>query len=258
MVSSTIWSAGDYETVGRRIAHIGDDVVDAADRRRPLRNAAVVDLACGTGSAALSAAARGARVTGVDITPELIARAAHKDGGGSVTWVAADASDTGLPGGSFDAAVSNMGIVFVEPAAQVAEIARLLRPGAVVAFSAWVRADDNPLFDPIVAVLGAPPDSGFSPDQWGDPDIAAARLAADFDDITVQSGLHTWEFASQTEAMTFVVDESPMHLTVLDRVRGRQRLDVIAAFDDAMRDHADDRGVVSFDSPYAVVTATRR
>ena len=65
-------------------------------------------------------------MTGVDITPELIALGAQKAEAAGVTidWVTGDASDTGLPGGSFDAVTSNMGIIFVEPTSQVAEIAR--------------------------------------------------------------------------------------------------------------------------------------
>jgi len=66
--SPQIWSAGRYDVVGARIAHIATDVLDEVERRRPLRDCALIDLACGTGSAALSAVARGARVTGVDIT----------------------------------------------------------------------------------------------------------------------------------------------------------------------------------------------
>ena len=252
-----MWSAGRYEAVAQRIAHIADEVVDAIAGRRPLQNATLVDLACGTGNAALSATARGAQVTGVDITPELMDLGAGKRGGGSVTWVAADASDTGLPTGSFDGVVSNMGIVFVEPATQVAEIARLIRPGGTLGFSTWVRTDDNPLFDPIVALLGRPPDRGFTPDQWGDPEIVEARLAPDFEDVEIQTGLHTWQFDSLADAMHFVIDESPMHLAVLDRAEGPQRQTLIAAFDEAMRAHADG-DLVSFASPYAVVTATRR
>ena len=259
MVSSpTIWAAGRYESVARRIAPIAEEVIDAVERRRPLRDATLVDLACGTGNAALAAVARGARVTGVDITPELMALGAQKDGGASVTWVAADASATGLPGGAFDAAVSNMGIVFVEPTTQVAEIARLLAPGGALAFSTWVRSADNPFFDPIVTVLGVPPDSGYRPDEWGDPDVAAARLAVEFDDLSIQKGMHTWEFDSHAAAMRFVTDESPAHVDVLARVPDPQRDELIAAFDAAMRRHVDDRGRVAFDTPYAVVTATRR
>ncbi len=165
MSSPTIWSAGRYDAVGARITHIAEEVVEAAEGRRPLRDADVVDLACGTGSAASAAATRGARVTGVDITPELIALAAQR--AAQVTWLVGDAADTGLPSNAFDAAVSNMGIIFVEPGRQVAEITRLLKPGGVLAFSSWVRGQSNPLFDPLVAVLGPPRDAGVHPRPVG-------------------------------------------------------------------------------------------
>jgi predicted RNA methylase len=68
----TIWSAGRYDAVGERIAPIAAEVVAAAQRRGPFGD--VADLACGTGNAALAAAAAGARVTAVDVTPELMSR----------------------------------------------------------------------------------------------------------------------------------------------------------------------------------------
>ncbi|MDT5005128.1 MAG: hypothetical protein QOJ24_2304, partial [Mycobacterium sp.] len=78
MSSPTSWSSGRYDAIGDHIATIGADVVSAVSRLLPLDGAAVVDLACGTGSVALAASAAGALVTGVDITPELIALAAEK------------------------------------------------------------------------------------------------------------------------------------------------------------------------------------
>jgi ubiquinone/menaquinone biosynthesis C-methylase UbiE len=171
MSSPAIWSSGRYETVAERIAPIAAEVIDAVERRLPIRDATLVDLACGTGNAALCAASRGARVTAVDITPELVAIAARKAevAGASVVWVTADASDTGLPGGSFDAAVSNMGIIFVEPMSMAAELGRLLKSGGLLGFSSWVRDPANPFFAPIAAVLGPPDPVGYTPDQWGDP-----------------------------------------------------------------------------------------
>jgi SAM-dependent methyltransferase len=201
--SPTIWSSGCYEAVAERIAPIATVVIDAVERQLPMRDAMLVDLACGTGNAALAAAARGARVTAMDITPELIAIGAHRaeTAGGSVAWVTADASDTGLPGQSFDAAVSNMGIIFVEPVGLVAKISRLLKSGGAVGFSSWVHDPDNPFFTPIIDVLGPPPASGYSPDQWGDPDTITARLAAGFNDIDIEHGLHTWQFESLDAGM---------------------------------------------------------
>ncbi|MCV7055025.1 class I SAM-dependent methyltransferase [Mycolicibacterium gilvum] len=258
MTSSTFWSAGRYDAVGDRIAPIAREVVDAADARRPLRDAAVVDLACGTGSAALDAAARGARVTGVDITPELIAIAAERDGAAAVRWRTGDASDTGLPATSFDAAVSNMGIIFVEPARQVAEVARLLKPGGVFAFSSWVRSVSNPLFDPVLAVLGPPATSTFSPDQWGDEAVLTERLGSQFDGVDVRRGDHRWEFESMTAAMRFLTSESPMHVETFRRADSSQRARLAAEFEDALRPHLEPSGSVAFLSPYVVVTATLR
>ncbi|GLP76987.1 SAM-dependent methyltransferase [Mycobacterium antarcticum] len=258
-MGSSPWAGGRYESVGERIAVIAEQTVAAADRRQPLRGATVVDLACGTGSAALAAAVRGAEVTGVDLTSELIAIAEQKAAaaGHAVSWVTADAADTGLPSGAFDAAVSNMGIIFVEPNRQVAEISRLLKPLATLAISSWVRADGNPFFNPIVAVLGAPPKAEFTPDQWGDPALVKSRLAADFTDVDIRPGTFTWRFPSLDDALHFMEHESPIHVDVFRRADHVQRDRLVAAFRAALAAHDDGTGV-GFDSPYVVVTATRR
>lgn len=256
----TIWSGGRYEAVAARIAPIATEVIEALERRLPIRDAALVDLACGTGNAALVAAARGARVTAVDITPELVAIGAHKAEaeGRSITWVTADASDTGLPARSFDAVVSNMGIIFVEPVSLVAEVVRLLKPAGAVGFSSWVHDPANPFFTPIVDVLGPPPASGYSPDQWGEPDTITARLSGEFDDLGIENGLHTWEFKSVRAGLHFLTHESPLHIDVLSRVDQGQRERLLAAFEAALAAHSRADGRVSFDAPYVVVTARRR
>jgi len=256
--SPTSWSSGRYDAIGDHIATIADDVLSAVSRLLPLHGTAVVDLACGTGSVALAASAAGARVTGVDITPELIALAAEKATASAVDWVTADASETGLPGGAFDAVVSNMGIIFVEPAGQVAEIARLLRPGGVLSFSAWVPDRDIPFYKPVVAVLGSPPASAYSPDQWGIADVITGRLAADFDNVTIETRMHTWQLGSVDEAMHLLEHESPIHVSLLGSLDDAKRGDLMAAYDDAMRASVGADGQVTFDGPYVVVTARRR
>ncbi|MBU8815488.1 class I SAM-dependent methyltransferase [Mycolicibacterium goodii] len=255
----TNWANGRYVAVAERIAAVAEEVVMAVDHRTPLAEAEVVDLACGTGSAALSAVAAGANVTGVDITPELLEIAKTRPGGEQVTWVAADAAHTGLPHGGFDAAVSNMGIIFVEPTSLVAEVARLLRPGAVFGFSSWVRDDtENPFFTPIVAVLGPPPPTDYTHDQWGDRDIVAQRLAADFDDLVVETSSLTWNFASLGAALAFLENESPAHVNLFQSLDGPDRDRLRAAFETALSRHVEGTGAVSFSSPYLVTTAVRR
>lgn len=231
----------------------------AVEHRRPVTGVEVVDLACGTGSAALAAAAAGARVTAVDITPKLIEIAKTRPGADQVTWVAADAARTGLPDGGFDAAVSNMGIIFVEPTGLVAEVARLLRPGGVLGFSCWMRDDtENPFFTPIVEVLGPPPETDYTHDQWGDRDIVAQRLAADFDDVAIETSALTWNFTTLDTALTFLESESPAHVNLFQSFdeTGRDRLR--AGFAATLGRYVDSTGAVSFTSPYLVTTAVRR
>jgi SAM-dependent methyltransferase len=256
----SIWAAGRYEAVAEHIAGIAGEVVAAVEARIPLREAAVVDLACGTGSAALSAAARGARVTAVDITAELTAIGAQKAAaaGLSIDWHVADASDTGLPAGAYDAVVSNMGLIFVEPHAQVAEVSRLVRTGKVLAFSAWVRTIDNPFFTPIEAVFGPRPPAEFTPDQWGDADLIGTRLRAGFTDVRIETRELSWVFGSMTAALHFLRAESPMHVDTFRRADAATRERLAAAFESALRPHVDPSGGVRFDSPYVVVTAARR
>lgn len=255
--TSTDWAAGRYEAVGERIAGIATQVVTTVDRTQPLRDTAVVDLACGTGSAALAAAAAGAHVTGVDLTAELIAIAEQKPGANTIRWVVADAADTGLPAAEFDAVVSNMGIIFVEPDSLVAEVARLLRPGGIFGFSSWIPDADSPFFTPIVETLGPSPDSGHSPDQWGRADVLRERLAAGFDEITVGTGNQTWLFESLPAAMAFLANESPMHVNMLSRLDDTQRVALLSAFESAFGRRLDDTGRVVFDSPYLIATARR-
>ncbi|MGV0741648.1 class I SAM-dependent methyltransferase [Mycolicibacterium sp. XJ870] len=255
----TNWAAGRYDAVAERIAVIAGEVVAAVDRRREIRDTAVVDLACGTGSAALAAANAGARVTGVDVTPELLEIAASRPGGEAVSWAAADAAHTGLPSGTFDAAVSNMGIIFVEPQSLVSEVSRLLKPGGIFGFSSWIHDDaGSPFFTPIVATLGQPPASDYSPDQWGDADIVHSRLAAGFDDVDIQTGTHTWQFDSLPAAVAFIEHESPMHVDLLGRLESEQRAELLTAFETALAECVASTGQVSFTSPYLVATALGR
>lgn len=253
----SLWSAGRYEAVARQISPIASRVIDTVGRLHPLAGTTVVDLACGTGSAALAAVEAGAEVTGVDLTPELLAIAADKPGGDAVRWIAADASATGLPDAAFDAVVSNMGTIFVEPITLVAEVARLLRPRGVFGFSTWVRDTENPFFNPIIDVLGTPPPAAYSPDQWGDPGLITTRLGEEFDDIFIENDTHTWTFATLEQAVGFITDESPMHVDILARQDDPTRARLTEAFTTALAGHRKVDGSVSFDASYAVVAALR-
>jgi len=95
----------------------------------------VLDLGCGTGELARHMGAARLRVTGCDISAEMLARAAAGDPDGAVEWVELNPSWRSLPFGSatFDAVVAASVLEYVEePVTVLRECARVLRTGGIV------------------------------------------------------------------------------------------------------------------------------
>lgn len=147
----------------------------------------VLDVACGTGVVAITAARAGARVTGLDLTPELLERARENSRIAEVEieWQEGDVEQLPFGDALYDRVVSQFGHIFApRPEVAIAEMLRVLKPGGVIAFSTWPPE----LFVGRVFVLTAgympPPPPGVSPPtQWGDPNIVRERLGAAVKDI---------------------------------------------------------------------------
>jgi SAM-dependent methyltransferase len=98
----------------------------------------VLDLGCGTGELARSLAAAGLRVTGCDISRNMLVHAAARDSTGCHAWVRLEPGWRSLPfkPATFDLVVAASVIEYVtEPGAVLRECARVLRPGGVVLYT---------------------------------------------------------------------------------------------------------------------------
>src|SRR3954451_6604160 len=95
------WSVGEYERTAAELEPAARHVVALA---APAPGERVLDLACGTGNAALLAAPAGARVTGLDAASRLVevARARAAAAGADAEFVVGDALDLPFDDGSFD------------------------------------------------------------------------------------------------------------------------------------------------------------
>jgi len=98
---------------------------------------AAVELGCGTGYISAWMTRRGATVTGVDISSEQLATARRLAGQHdlAITFLEANAEDTGLPAESFDFAISEYGAAtWCDPGLWLREAFRLLKPGGRLSF----------------------------------------------------------------------------------------------------------------------------
>jgi SAM-dependent methyltransferase len=147
----------------------------------------VLDVACGTGVVALTAARMGARVTGLDLTPELIERARENAAiaGVEVDWHVGDVEALPFADGDYDVVVSQFGHMFApRPAVAVAEMLRVLKPGGMLAFSTWPPELFLGRVFALVGRYSPPPPPGVSPPPpWGDPNVVRERLGEAVKDI---------------------------------------------------------------------------
>lgn len=91
----------------------------------------VLDLACGSGPMSRELAAPDRTVIGLDVSADELALAAARGPG---PWVQGDGLRLPFRDGSIDAVTSSIGLVVITPLASVvAEVARVLRPGGVLA-----------------------------------------------------------------------------------------------------------------------------
>src|SRR5438132_12880209 len=98
----------------------------------------VLDVACGTGVVAVTCARLGARVTGLDLTPELLetARENAKLAGVETDFHEGDAEQLPFSDSVFDAVLSQFGHMFApRPQVAIAAMLRVLKPGGTIAFA---------------------------------------------------------------------------------------------------------------------------
>jgi ubiquinone/menaquinone biosynthesis C-methylase UbiE len=135
--SRASWASGDYDAIAQGIWMVGPVVVERAGVEPGDR---VLDIASGTGNAAVRAALAGGRVVGLDLTPELFpsARRRAAEAGVEVELVEGDAEALPFADASFDVVLSTFGVMFApRHAVAAAEMTRVLRPGGRIGIVSW-------------------------------------------------------------------------------------------------------------------------
>lgn len=161
------WSEGDFHTIARLNVCMAEDMCDLGELRAGER---VLDVACGSGTAALVAARRYCAVTGIDYVPALLdrARLRSRAEGLDADFLVADAQELPFPDHSFDATLSVYGVQFAPDQARAAsELLRVTRPGGRIVLAGPPPTGWSGDFFATHARHNPPPSDVPSPLKWG-------------------------------------------------------------------------------------------
>ncbi|HEV2595039.1 MAG TPA: methyltransferase domain-containing protein [Sphingomicrobium sp.] len=170
----------------------------------------VLDVACGTGVVAITAARRGATVSALDLTPALLEHARENEKiaeCGPIDWTEGDAERLPYPDDSFDVVLSQFGHMFApRPDVALGEMRRVLKSGGRIAFATWPPEHFVGRFFAFVARYSpAPPEGAVPPPLWGSIPVVTERLSRDFDSPFFERGVmrvpalsltHLWLYMS--------------------------------------------------------------
>lgn len=161
------WATGDFAMIAWNTVFPCERLCEAVELRAGQK---VLDVATGSGNAALSAARRGCEATGIDYVPALIERARERAAVERLParFEVGDCEDIPYPDGSFDVVLSVYGSMFApnqEKAAQ--ELIRLCRPGGRIGMANWTPAGFWGKTFGLVGKYLPPPEGLRPPPEWG-------------------------------------------------------------------------------------------
>ena len=165
-----MWSAGDFSKVATPLVIVGERLCEAID---PSAGQQVLDVACGSGTAALAAARRNCRVTGIDYVPALLERGRERAAaeGLEIDFRDGDAESLPFPDSSFDIVLSTFGVMFAPNQERAAaELVRVCKPGGKIGLANWTPDGHVGRMFKLTAKHVPPPQGVASPLRWGTED----------------------------------------------------------------------------------------
>ena len=250
------WAAGDYAAVA--------EIIDEAPPRDLLARMditpgqAVLDVATGTGNIALRAAAAGAQVVGLDLTPELFEAARRRavTYDVAVDWIEGDAEDLPFEDQSFDRVLSAFGVQFAPRHTIVAqELARVCRPGGRVGLVNWTPSGQvGELFKIIGRYMPPPPEYASPPPLWGSEEHVRELFADTPLEFEFARGFNPWHFDSAEHYVVFMESHYGPTLKARERLTAEGRWEECRSEILAMaerRNQATD-GSLQFEAEYLV------
>lgn len=188
------WISGDFGKIAESFAEGAVEFVQRLNLKPGMR---ILDVACGTGNQSIPAAKLGAKVTGIDIAPNLIEQAqnwAEKEYL-DIKFDEGDAENLPYADAEFDVVMTMFGAMFApRPDRVSAELARVCRPGGTIAMGNWTPTGFVGQMFKIVGKHVPPPPNMPSPLLWGDEDKVRERFGDQVSEINFERRLIAFDF----------------------------------------------------------------
>ena len=260
-----LWASGDYPAVAAEmIPALGPELVRACAVRPGDR---VLDVAAGSGNAAIPAAAAGAVVTAGDLTPELFdaGRRIAAERGVTLEWVEADAEALPFADDSFDVVMSCVGAMFApHHQATADEILRVACPGGTIGLINWTpEGFIGHLFATMKPYAPPPPAGASPPPLWGSEEHVATLFGDRVTDLDMRRQTVRIDHCASPEEFReyWKRNYGP---TIAAYRFNEDRPDRLAGLDAAFLDfltswnQATEAGHTAYDAEYLLVAATKR
>lgn len=254
-----VWSAGDFARIGNRVQIVAEQLCDAAD---VLSGERVLDVACGSGNAAIAAARRFADAVGLDYVPELLEHGRERAAaeGLEVEFVEGDAQALPFDDASFDVVTSTFGAMFApDQERAAAELLRVCRPQGRIAMANWTPEGlvGGGFF--AVTAKHAPPPPGIDPPPlWGTEGRLRELFADGISDLRVEPRTLEFRFRSPEHWLKYFRTYFGPLVVAFQRVGADGAPALEADLIEVMRAHnrAGERALVA-SGEYLEVVATR-
>jgi SAM-dependent methyltransferase len=180
-----MWALGDYPALAADIIPgLGPVLVEACGVGAGDR---VLDVAAGSGNAAIPAARTGASVVACDLTPELLEAGRREAArlGVNLRWQPGDAENLPFGDGEFDTVLSCLGVMFAPyHQASADELIRVCRPGGTIGLLSWTpEGFIGQLFATMRPYAPPPPPGAQPPPLWGREDHVRSLLGDQVTDV---------------------------------------------------------------------------
>jgi SAM-dependent methyltransferase len=252
------WASGDFHEIARQNVVMAEALCGAVD---PHAGESVLDVACGSGTAALVAARRYCEVTGIDFVATLIERARRRAAAEvlEVDFRVADAQALPFPDASFQVILSVYGVQFAPDQERAAsELLRVCRPGGRIGLATPIPEGWSGDFFAAHARYAPPPPGVRPPLRWGtdaglDELLGAGTRSIESEQRTALQYFRSIEHAVEVIS-TFFGPTIRASATVDAEARRRLRRDIKAVFERYNR--ATD-GTAVIENRYLLTVATR-